>query len=99
MVSEIISFLEEHLLSCSWKEGFGVECLGCGLQRSLILLLKGDFIGAFKMYPPVYTLILMFVYLGLHLKFDFNKGSRVLLYLFILNVIIMIINYIVKINF
>ncbi len=92
-----ISFLEDHLLACQWKS-LGVECTGCGLQRSLIHLLKGEFAEAFYMYPPVYTLLLMFTFLLLHLKFDFAKGHKILFWLFVLNVCIIIINYILKFN-
>ena len=43
----IISFLEENMLACRWKEQFGVDCTGCGMQRSIIHLLKGEFVEAF----------------------------------------------------
>jgi len=92
-----ISFLEDHLLSCQWKS-LGVECTGCGLQRSIIHLLKGEFTEAFYLYPAVYTLLLMFAFLLLHMKFDFAKGHKILLWLFVLNVCIIIIHYILKFN-
>lgn len=90
-----ISFLEENMLSCQWKN-MGMECMGCGFQRSVIFLLKGDFINAFLTYPPIYSLLLMFVFLGLHLKFNFRKGHLVLQMLFIINLIIIITNYLLK---
>ncbi len=93
----LISFLEKNLLSCQWKQQFDVECMGCGMQRSLIHLLKGEFLEAFYMYPAIYTLIAMFIFLGLHLKFDFQKGHKILLYLFITNILLMLTNYIIKI--
>ena len=93
----IVSFLEDNMLSCQWKQQFGVECIGCGMQRSILHLLKGEFVEAFFMYPAIYTLIAMFGFLLLHLKFDFKQGHKVLLYLFIINIAIMLINYILKI--
>lgn len=72
--------------------------MGCGMQRAILLLLKGDFLASFKMYPALFTLIIMFMYLGFHLKFNFKKGHIVLKYLFILNVILIISNYFYKIN-
>ncbi|PHR69444.1 MAG: hypothetical protein COA67_10420 [Lutibacter sp.] len=86
------------MLSCSWKQGFGVDCMGCGMQRSIIQLFKGEFMEAFKMYPAIYTLIVMFVFLGFHLKFDFNKGGRILIYLFSINALIILTNFILKIT-
>ncbi len=90
-----ISFLEENMLSCQWKE-MGIECMGCGLQRSVIYLLKGDFVNAFLSYPAIFSLVLMLFFLALHLKFNFSKGHNILQGLFILNVIIILTNYLLK---
>ena len=66
------------------------------MQRSIIHLLKGELIEAFNIYPAIYTLVIMFVYLGLHLKFDFKQGHKILLYLFITNLALMLLNFIIK---
>lgn len=95
---DILKFLEENMLACSWKQSFGIECMGCGMQRSIIHLYKGEFIEAFKMYPAIYTLIIMFVFLGFHLKYDYKKGGRVLIYLFSINALIILTNFILKIT-
>ena len=92
----VSSSLEEYMFSCPWKKYFNMECLGCGLQRSLLLVLKGNFIEAFKMYPAIYTLILMFIFLVLHLRFNFVKGHKIILVLFTLNIIIIVSSYIFK---
>ena len=91
----IISFLEENLLSCQWKK-LGIECMGCGMQRSIIHILRGEFMDAFYMYPAIYTLMGMFVYLGFHLKFAFKNGHIILLTLFVSNVLLILSNYILK---
>lgn len=91
----LIDFLEQNMLPCGFKS-LGVECMGCGLQRSFIFLLQGQFVNAFKMYPAIYTLILMFLYLVLHIKYNFAKGHQILLGLFLLNTIIISINYFSK---
>jgi hypothetical protein len=93
----LLSFLEENMLSCQWKQQLDVECMGCGMQRSIIHLLKGEFIEAFYIYPAIYTLIIMFTFLILHLKFSFKKGHSILLYLFITNIVLMLGNYFLKI--
>lgn len=95
-MNKIIEFLESNLLSCSWKKYLNQECMGCGMQRAIILLLKGEFLESFKMYPALLTLIIMFIYLALHLNFNFKKGHLILRYLFLINVIIILANYILK---
>ena len=90
-----ISFLENNMLSCQWKN-LGMECMGCGFQRSVIFLLKGEFTKAFISYPAIYTLIILALMLGLHLKFNFSAGHKILQWLFIFNLIIIIGNYILK---
>lgn len=70
--------------------------MGCGMQRAILLLLKGEFLASFKMYPALFSLIIMFIYLAFHLRFSFKNGHKVLLYLFYLNVGIILLNYILK---
>lgn len=92
------SKVDDYLIPCLWKQNFGIECLGCGMQRSFVLLLQGEFTAAFKMYPAIYTLILLFGTLLLHLKFDFKYGHKIILALFVTNIIIITTNYILKIT-
>ena len=91
-----MSGLEDFMLPCLWKKYLYIDCLGCGFQRSLILLLKGDFSAAFYMYPAVYGIVLMMGFLVLHLKFKFKYGPKILVALFSLNAIIILINYTLK---
>ena len=93
----LVSFLEDHLLSCRWKDSIGVECMGCGLQRSFIHLLKGEFIDAFVVYPAIYPLIGMLIFFGLHAIFKFSKGDLILKWLLILNVVTILGSYFYKI--
>ncbi|MGF1555825.1 DUF2752 domain-containing protein [Paucihalobacter sp.] len=89
---------DDYMLPCLWKKNFGIECFGCGMQRSFSLLMQGEFSAAFKMYPAIFTLIAMFATLLLHLKFNFKNGHKIILALFVTNVIIIITNYILKIT-
>lgn len=56
----MFSWLENNLLPCAYKSLFGINCPACGLQRSLLSLLKGDLQGSFFLYPP-----LLFVLIGI----------------------------------
>jgi hypothetical protein len=93
----LVSFLEEHLLSCRWKEATGMECPGCGFQSSVIALLKGEYAEALHLYPAIYTLLIMLVFFLVNLKFQFPKGNKILQWMMILNLAIIIISYFIKI--
>lgn len=88
--------LESYMLPCLQKKYFGFECMGCGLQRSIALILEGQFTEAFYMYPAIYTLLL----LGLHLfvkSFVIFKYSHVLLnFLLLINGFLIFGNYLLK---
>ncbi|VXB74516.1 conserved hypothetical protein [Flavobacterium sp. 9AF] len=88
--------MEEYMLPCLSKTLFGVECLGCGTQRSLVLLLHGDFVGAFKMYPAIYTTLLFFTFLFIHFIDKSRNYSKIVISTAIVNALIMIVAYYYK---
>ncbi len=53
----MVFLIESNLLPCLSKAYLGFDCPGCGLQRSALRLLQGDFAGAFVLYPPIYSLL------------------------------------------
>ncbi|MBC2846800.1 DUF2752 domain-containing protein [Winogradskyella flava] len=91
-----IKGLEDYMLPCLNKKYFGFECMGCGLQRSFALLLKGQFIEAFYMYPAIYTLIALFGFVFLNSFKNFKNGTRIIVILAILNVVVIITSYLLK---
>jgi hypothetical protein len=88
--------LENYMLPCLNKKLFGLDCLGCGFQRSLVHVIKGDFVAAFNVYPAIYTLILMAIFLILNLKFKFKSGKKIIIIFAIINVLIIITSYFIK---
>ena len=88
--------VEDFMIPCINKTLFGVDCLGCGTQRALILILEGEFIEAFYMFPAIYTLILFFVILGLNFIDKSRNYHKIIIALAITNAAIMIISYIYK---
>lgn len=88
--------LEDYMLPCLNKKLFGFDCLGCGLQRSVLLILKGDLIGAFKMYPAIFSLIFLIGYVFLNLKYNFNNSQFIIRLLFAVNAILIVGNFILK---
>ena len=92
------SDIDSYMLPCVNKKLFGVECPGCGIQRSAALLWEGNFEGAFYMYPAIYTLILLFIFLGINNFYKFKYSNTILIFLLLLNFAIIFINYILKLT-
>ena len=90
--------LEDYLFPCLNKKLFGVDCLGCGFQRAIIFILKGEFVAAFKMYPAIYPLLILIVVALLDIKFHFKHGKKIIRSLAIINILIIIISYFLKIT-
>lgn len=94
LVSERI---EEYMLPCLNKKLFGVECFGCGMQRSVSLIFQGEFVKAFHMYPAIYTLIILVALIAIN-TFKNNKLlTKINVILAIINGIIIITSYFIKI--
>lgn len=91
--------MEDYMIPCMNKKLFGVECMGCGTQRAIWLLLQGDFVGAFKMFPAIYTLIAFFIIVFLHFVDKKRSYTKAIMYLAIINGILMATNYFYKILF
>ncbi|MFH6768986.1 DUF2752 domain-containing protein [Gaetbulibacter aquiaggeris] len=91
--------LDDFMLPCLNKALFGVECPGCGMQRSVSLLIHGEFIAAYKTYPAIYALILLFLFIGLNFFFKFKNSNKIINGLAILSILIILINFVYKLTF
>ncbi len=88
--------MEEYMLPCLNKKYLGFECMGCGLQRSVALLLKGEFIEAFYMYPAIYPLIALLGFLMVNQFVTIKYANKTIIILAILTVATIIISYTIK---
>lgn len=84
------------MLSCWIKQSTGYDCPGCGIQRSFYMLLEGDLLGSFKMYPALIPFILLIIFTPFHLKFMFKIGHKIIAGLFILTASLAMINFTYK---
>lgn len=89
--------MEEYMLPCLNKKYLGFECMGCGIQRSAALLLKGEFIEAFYMYPGIYPLIALLGFLLINQFTTIKYANKTIIFLAILTVSTIIISYLIKI--
>ena len=82
--------------TCSFHEHTQLACPGCGLQRALIALLKGELIESILLFPALIPLLVMFSFLGMHLVFKLRHGALALKIMYIANVSIILVNLIIK---
>lgn len=92
----VITWLENNMLECFYVKHFNHECPGCGFQRAIIELLKGNIVESFYFYPALLPILIMFVVLVLHIIFKFKNGANWLKYMFIFNNIIVLISFFLK---
>jgi len=84
------------MLPCPIKKTFGIECLGCGSQRAIVMVFQGRFTEAFHLYPAVYTLLLFFFILGISFIDRKRKYGNLLVILIMINIVVMIVSYAFK---
>lgn len=88
--------IEDFMLSCPSKKFLGIECFGCGTQRAIVMVFQGKFSEAFQMFPAVYTLLLFFLFAGIHFIDKKRSYGQILIFLAIINSLIMVISYFYK---
>jgi len=88
--------MEDYMLPCMHKKFFGMDCLGCGIQRSFMMLLNGDLEGAFKMYPALFTMILFFLFVGVQIFDKKRNYHKLIVSLGIITAVIMMVSYSIK---
>ena len=71
----IISWLEQRELSCLFKKYFFVDCPGCGFQRSIIALMKGNVGESFLLFPTTFVLLVFFGSFFINNKYHFADSK------------------------
>jgi hypothetical protein len=89
--------MEIPLLPCPVKHFFHIDCPGCGMQRSIVALLKGNLIESLSLYPATIPIFALLMYTALHLKFNFRQGAAVVKWGYIGCVAVVVSFYIYKI--
>jgi hypothetical protein len=94
VISGFLEFLKQHLLTCPIKQHLGIDCPGCGFQRSVLSFFQGDLIGSFKLYPATMPLMALLLFTLIHLRFDLKHGAFIIKIFYVSVTLIIIINYI-----
>ena len=92
----MIGWLEHHLFSCFFKSYIGLECPGCGMQRSLIALLKGNINESLKYHAALIPFIITIVLLLIQLKIKHVNGGKWVMWSFIITSTITVFQFIIR---
>lgn len=57
------NWLNAHLLPCPFKYLFGIDCPGCGFQRSAIALFSGNLAKSIQLYPATIPVLMAAIFL------------------------------------
>lgn len=92
----MVNWLEHHLFTCFFKTHFGIACPGCGMQRSLIALLKGNIIESLEYHVALIPFIITIILLIIQLRIKHINGGKWVMWSFIATSGITIIQFIVR---
>lgn len=92
----MINWLEHNLFSCFFKSHFGIECPGCGMQRSLIALLKGNIIESVQYHAALIPFLITIILLIIQLRIKHVDGGKWVMWAFIITSGITIIQFIIR---
>jgi len=98
LLIKFTDWLQAHQLHCPIKLFFNVDCPGCGLQRSCVELLKGNWAASFQLHPVTVPLILFMLFSTLHLYFKVRNGNTIIVYSYIFIALIVLGNFIYKLT-
>jgi len=90
-------WIEKYLLPCPFKQITGFDCPGCGFQRSVISLLKGNLTESFHLYPATLPILLLALFLLLKIKFALDRKGKASRALFVVAAVMVTISYAFKI--
>ena len=96
ILAHMINWLEHHLFSCFFKSTFGIECPGCGMQRSLIALLKGNIFESLQYHAALIPFIITLILLVVQLKIKHVNGGKWVMWGFIATTVITVIQFTIR---
>lgn len=75
---EGVSKLQNLFLPCPFKSLTGIDCPGCGFQRSLFALFEGKWAESYQLYPPTVPLLAVLLFAIAKWRFGFDKRDTLM---------------------
>ncbi|WP_370633635.1 DUF2752 domain-containing protein [Pedobacter sp. Leaf250] len=92
----MFDWLQNHLIPCPFKALTGINCPGCGFQRSLIALLQGNISKSWTLYPSTIPLIILFLIVGVLYSFPIKNKDFIIKILIIIVGNFVMVSYLIK---
>lgn len=96
-LSFILGKADIFLIPCPIKYLTNLDCPGCGFQRSVLALLKGNLVESFHLYPPTIPFLLSASTALSYYTLKKNTESNVLKTMYFFTGAVVVINYVYKI--
>jgi hypothetical protein len=93
-----INWLQNFLIPCPFKKLTGIDCPGCGFQRSFLALLRGDISKSFHLYPATIPLLLITIYTIADARWPMDRNNYVKKTLYIGTAALITIAYVIKMS-
>lgn len=84
---------EPILIPCPFKHLTGMDCPGCGFQRSAISLFEGDLAESFALYPATIPILVLLIALLVNARWKVDKDGKVIKAFTIVAVVFVIVSY------
>ena len=88
-----------QLLPCFFKKFTGIDCPGCGFQRSILALLKGNFVESLNLYPATFLIIASAFFLVIDALGFIQLNTKLKKLILPVNILFIGLSYIIKIVF
>src|ERR1700761_6901786 len=93
---DLTNWLQNYLIPCPFKKLTGIDCPGCGFQRSVIALINGNFKQSLYFYPAALPILFTSLFVLLAIKFKVDNYHFIKKTLYIITGAIIMVSYIYK---
>ncbi|CAM3939502.1 DUF2752 domain-containing protein [Mucilaginibacter galii] len=90
-------WLLRYLIPCPFKKITGIDCPGCGFQRSVIALLQGDVELSLRYYPATLLLLATALFVVLNRKFQFENYDLIKNWMLLASALVIVSSYFIKV--
>lgn len=98
-LENLAEWLSYHSFPCITHIIFGIDCPFCGFQRSFIALISGNLSASIAYFPALIPLLITAVVSVISLKIRNSYFKQIVVWMLIVDLLIVMLNWIVKLMF